>query len=271
MQVLGERRAAAGGARPRAAWPGAAWHRACRRSRGTVPARGVRPARPVRSPDRCRAHRRSRRPGRSSSRARHLVGLVEAASHDHRVARRLERLRQPARRAGTTWPRPAARGRPGTRAGRSNADPRPSSARGRRPGNRRMAGQAEPPRLARPRLPGVADPDPRASRRSRGLRPSSAGGRSSRSGEAGSHRSVPVHAVSSPNAAATSPGPLASRVVWHATDPRGVGGGLRRASSPCGWRTRGRSGRRASGRALRAARRRAPGGRPENRPVRSRR
>ena len=96
-----------------------------------------------------------------------LVGLVEAARDEDRVVRWLERLGQPARRRERRWPRRAAPGSPGTRAGSSERSSMPPVSRRSRAGadaararDRRMAALDEPPGLRVPWLARVVDPDP---------------------------------------------------------------------------------------------------------------
>ena len=141
-----------------------------------------------------------------------LVGLVEAARHDHRLARRLEPLGQPTRRTELG------------QSGEALADLRELEQRDRaavhRVGPRLSAGRpARTPRDG-PRSRTATRGRSTAHRRRRSrfaawrgwtARRSPAGRVSSRSGDPASHRSVPVHVTSIPKAAATRPGPLARR------------------------------------------------------------
>ena len=116
------------------------------------------------------------------------------------------------RRARPRSPPPAVRGSRGLEQARSSAGPSAvdRSAPGGRARDRRMTALDEAPRPVDPRRRRRVDADPRRGDPPRRVG-SSSGAVSSRSGEAGSHRSTPVQPVSRPKAAATSPGPLASR------------------------------------------------------------
>ncbi len=140
-----------------------------------------------------------------------LVGLVEHPAHHDRVARRLEGRGQPSRgaeRGGLRQP---------------VAD--------RRELEQRLRSCVHRPVRQRPAAGPETDGWPRSTRRHGRFahgspayaipiravvitsgRGSSGGAVSRRNGEPGSQRSMPVQPVSSPNAAATSPGPLARRV-----------------------------------------------------------
>ena len=266
----GRGRAAAAGARRRASWRGARSHRACRRSRGTGLARGARHAPPARPPARCRAHRRCRpraapRAGRASGRSRRAPGPRCTGSLDGSSA-------SASRRDGGNEVASASRARtPGNSsrtidrssigdAQRVPAGPETDGcpARLRRHGMR----SSTAPRHSRSRSAAWRRIAAARARR----RPGRVRGAAGMPGRTGPCRSSDV---SSPNAAATRPGPLARRMIGDAREPRGVGGGPLRRRRPAVCARRERSGRRASARSLRAARRHGRAARPANRRARS--
>ena len=218
VELRARARAAAAAARRRGTSPGAPSRRASRRSRGTATARAGRRGPRARSPARCRAPPPMPDPRALLEQAARLVGLVELARDDDRIARRLERLGEPPRRRERR-----VRRQPGADRGNSSRTERArvhERCRLSRPETGRTATGDRARRTAT-----GAPPTARRRRRSRSAAwPRSSGGASSeaavssRSGDAGSHRSSPVQPVSSPNAAATRPGPLASRSAGQALD-----------------------------------------------------
>ena len=161
------------------------------------------------------ARRADADPGTLDQQRAGLVGLIEAARHDDRVVGRFEGLGKPARRRercrlGEARPherelQQGDRALVHRRSVETRAVSAPSAARTRTGGRRRGTATA-----------GWPTAPPRRRRRSaRVVRIASGGiwstGPSRRTGDAGSHRSSPVTRRSIPNAAPTSPGPLASR------------------------------------------------------------
>ena len=134
-----------------------------------------------------------------------------------------------------------------------------------------MARDGEAPRSGGPVLPGVADADPRADRdpvgrdRHRPDRPGRAPGAAGSPDRTGRCRST---IVSMPNAAPTSPGPVARRCIGRALQAAPRGGGPSRRSEPRVGAGPRRAGRPACGRARRAVRRRGSAPRTVARPAR---
>ena len=221
----GRGRAGAAGARRRARSPGGRSRRGSRRARGTAPARGGRRGPRARWPVRCRGRPRSRRPDAPSRSAR-AWSVSSSAARRRRPGRPTARAPRPGGgTAGTRSPRPGAPGRAGTRAGRSSGRPsaaRAASARRARTGDRRVPGERESPRAARPRLAGVGDADPRRGHdgRDRDDPVGPARGGAATRGRTGRCRSSDR---SSPNAAPTRPGPLASRWSGSRREPAVAG------------------------------------------------
>ena len=201
---------------------------------------------PLDRPARCRGPPRCRRraapggapgPGRSRrDRERPCTASVDGSSASA------------SRRDGgrTTSPRPGARGRAGTRAGRWSAGPWPSA---------RSSGAGltvRTPRTRRPGLARVVDADPWRRPDPCGRPPPAASLETERRPR--SHRSRPVQAVSMPNAAVTSPGPSASAVAGQRGESLGRSARPAPVSSRAVRARRAGGGPRASRRSPRAAR-----------------
>ena len=200
--VAGRRRAAAADARRRGPSRGAPRRRASRRSPGTAPGsrRPPRTARPTTGSMSWAAPMPT--PARSWSSARAWSVSSSARADDHRVGRRLEGLREAARRRRRTSS--ASRARTG---GNSRSAIERASISGVRgaAAERRAVGDENRHGTVTQARPAYAMPT-RGRRHDR--RASSVRGRGSRrSGDAGSNRSTPVCGRSMPNAAAASPGP----------------------------------------------------------------
>ena len=183
-------------------------------------------------------------PGRSSSSAARLVGLVEPARDDDRVGRRLERLgqapRRPERRSSAGR---AAREPPGTRAARSSAGPRVVAQRARGgPGDRRMTGQAEPPRQLGPGSPGARRSRSAAWPGSPARRhpPAPPPGGAATPGRTGRRRSSRCRARTRRRPARAAGEPVGGQP----RDPGGLGGRSLGGQRPAARRRPGRSGRR---------------------------
>ena len=211
--------------------------------------------------------RRSPTPGRSDE-ERRGPGRSRRGRARRRPGRRTARGPRPGgATAGTRSRRPAARGRAGTRGAAASARPSPRPASGRQRPGARPDSDGWPATTNRHgtdcatarRRSAIADPGRRVRRRP----VSSAGRGSSRSGEAGSHRSVPVHAsVDARRPRRRGPGPLARRWSGEAASARPAASrpGLR--ASGAGDASHGEPGGAHAPRRRRAARRRGSAPRP---------